>query len=287
MKRRIGKTNTWVKAIGLGGMPLSIASRPERSEAKKVVHASLDEGTNFIDTADVYCIDDHDIGHNEKLISEVLQERSAQDIYVATKGGLARPEGRWETQGRPEHLRKACENSLKALNTEQIFLYQLHAPDDDVPFSESVGELSRLQEEGKIKHIGISNVSRDEIETALQIVQIETVQNRFHPFCKRDLKNGVIPFCKEKEITYLAYSPVGGGHGHHSLSQNEVIESIAKKYDASPYQIILQWHLSIGEQILPIPGASRIQSAVDSARASKIQIDSSELKLITELPDPF
>src|SRR5690606_23709592 len=134
--------------IGLGGMPLSIQGRPDEAQAIAVIHAALDAGITFIDTADAYCLDDGEIGHNERLIAKALAAWPSARVVVATKGGLERPGGRWETNGRPEHLRAACERSLAALGVEQIELYQLHAPDSAVPFAESVGALADLRREG-------------------------------------------------------------------------------------------------------------------------------------------
>ena len=140
-RRPIGTSGLAVAPIGLGGMPMSIAGRPSEAQSLATIHAALDAGMDLIDTADVYCLDDGDIGHNERLVAKALRERSDRDrIVVATKGGLERPRGSWTTNGRPAHLRKACERSLAALGVEQIALYQLHAPDDDVPFTDSVGD---------------------------------------------------------------------------------------------------------------------------------------------------
>ena len=179
--RELGESGLKVSAIGLGGMPLSIDGRPTEAEAIRVIHASLDAGVTFIDTADVYCLDHTDIGHNERLIAKALRERSGSgEIIVATKGGLERPGGEWTTNGRPEHLRRACEASLRALGLDAITLYQLHAPCDE-SLEESVGELSRLQEEGKIQHIGLSNVDVDQITQAQSIAPIVSIQNRRNP----------------------------------------------------------------------------------------------------------
>lgn len=284
MKRRIGQTGVEVFALGLGAMPLSITNRPAEEKAIKVIHAALDAGVDFIDTANVYCLDDHDIGHNEKLIAKALKSWPGQkDIFVATKGGLARPGGAWEVAGEPKLLRQACENSLRALNVEQIFLYQLHAPDEHFSLADQISTLARLQEEGKIRHIGISNVDRSEIILAQSIARIETVQNELNLSTRRDLDNGVFDACKQENMTYIAYSPVGGGHSHEELSNNSIITSIAQKYHVSSYQLMLAWALSKGDFILPIPGASRIASILDSVKAVNLKIERSDLKAIDEI----
>ena len=156
--RALGPGAPDVAVVGLGGMHLSIADRPDEATALRVIHATLDAGATILDTADVYCLDDADLGHNERLIAKALRTWGGRRdaVVVATKGGMTRPGGRWERNGRPEHLRRACDRSLKALETERIDLYQLHAPDPEVPLIESVGALVELQRAGKIRWIGVS-----------------------------------------------------------------------------------------------------------------------------------
>lgn len=283
MKRQIGKTNVLVNAIGFGGMPLSIEGRPNEPEAIKVIHALLAAGIDFIDTANVYCVDDNDLGHNEALIKKAMQTwRGDGPIYVATKGGLRRPGGDWITNGQPKELRRACESSIKALGVDHLFLYQLHAPDSKVPLADSVGEISRLQEEGKVLHVGLSNVSAAELNWAQKIVRIETVQNRFNPMCQRDLFNGVITACQEQKVTYIAYSPVGGGGHHVEMAQHPTLVEISQDHQATTYQIMLSWCLSKGNQMLPIPGASKVKNVISSAAAVKINLSVEEILRIDE-----
>ncbi len=283
MKRQIGATGLEVNAIGFGGMPLSIKGRPNEPDAIKVIHAALDAGIDFIDTANVYCIDDNDLGHNESLIKKALQTwRGDGPIYIATKGGLRRPGGDWVTNGQPKELRRACESSLKTLGVDHVFLYQLHAPDSKVPLADSVGEISRLQEEGKIIHIGLSNVSAAELNSAQKIVRIETVQNRFNPMSQRDLYNDVVDACQKQKVTYIAYSPVGGGGHHVEMAEHPLLLEIAQDHQATPYQIMLSWCLSKGRHILPIPGASKVNNVVSSAAAVKIHLKTEEIQRIDE-----
>ena len=275
-KRAIGKTGVGVRAIGLGAMPLSIQGRPSEADGIRVFHAAFDAGTDFVDTADAYCLDDSDTGHNEVLIRKALRGRK-EKIFVATKGGSVRPGGSWHRDGRPEHLRSACEHSLKCLGVERIFLYQLHAVDPRVPLADSVGELAKLQKEGKIAHIGLSNVSGAQLDAAQRIVRIESVQNRCHPGYREDLENGLVAQCGKQQVTYIAYSPVGGGYSHESVAKQTPFPKIAKKYGVSPYQVILAWLLTKGDNMLPIPGASRIESAVGSAKAADLELAKSDL----------
>lgn len=240
-----------------------------------MIHAALDAGMTLLDTADVYCIDDEDIGYAERLCAVALSQWSGdpETAVVATKGGLRRPGGSWTTDGRPEHLRQACELSLKALGVHCIDLYQLHAPDSDVPFEESVGALARLQERGKIRHIGLSNVSVEEIKAGAAIVEVVSVQNRFNLLEPRSLKDGVLQHCIDNQITFLPHSPVGGHRGHTRVRTDPTLAKIAAKHDATPYQVCLAWLLTLGDVVVPIPGASRAESARSSAGADALQLD--------------
>ena len=159
-KSTLNRTTEQISAIGFGGMPLSITGRPAEDVAKKVVHAAIDAGMTLLDTADVYCLDDDDIGHNERLIAAAVREHPKRDdVRIATKAGLRRPRGAWTNDGTPKHIREACEKSLRALGTEQIWLYQFHAPDPGIPFEKSVEAFAELQRQGKCRYVGLSNVS--------------------------------------------------------------------------------------------------------------------------------
>ncbi|HEY0133404.1 MAG TPA: aldo/keto reductase [Nannocystis sp.] len=271
--RPLGSSGLHVSQIGFGGMPLSIAGRPARSEAIKVLHASLRAGVTLIDTADVYCLDQSDINHNEKLIAEALaQLPSPGNVVVATKGGLQRPGGAWVTDAHPRRLRSACEASLKALRLPVIPLYQLHAVDDAVPLEDSVGALAELRRQGKIAHIGLSNVTPAELKRALAIVPIVSVQNRCSVFDRRDFSNGMVALCTAEKIAYLAYSPVGGGRGKVRVADDPTLRAVGARHDVSPFQVALAWLLARSPMMIPIPGASRISSALDSAAADELQL---------------
>ena len=231
---QMGRTGRRVGRIGLGGMPLSLPGRPDRAQAKEVIRRAVELGVDFIDTADAYCLDDSEMGHNERLIAETLDELGARDdVLVATKGGLVRPEGRWERDGRPEHLRHACEHSLRMLGTDRIALYQLHAPDPRVPFADSVGEVARLYEEGKVVAVGLSNVSLMQIQAALALVPVTSVQNRYNPWDRSSELEGIIQFCDLRSIAFLPYSPVGGGRRVRLLRESEELREIGARYDGA------------------------------------------------------
>jgi aryl-alcohol dehydrogenase-like predicted oxidoreductase len=277
-RRAIGSSGFSVAPIGLGGMPMSIQGRPPEETSLRTIHAALDAGMELVDTADVYCLDDADIGHNERLIAKALAARAdTSRVVVATKGGLERPGGAWTTNGRPAHLRAACEKSLRALGVEQIQLYQLHAPDDDVPFAESVGALADLRREGKIAHVGLSNVSVDEIRAARRIVPVVSVQNRCNPFDRSAWEDGVVQYCTAENIAFLPYSPVGGGRGKSRVATDPTLRRVGLVHGVSPFQVALAWLLAKSPVMLPIPGASKPASAIDSAAAMSLVLTAAEL----------
>jgi aryl-alcohol dehydrogenase-like predicted oxidoreductase len=286
MQREINITGLKVNAIGLGAMPLSISGRPDEAQAFAVIEAFVEGGGDFIDTANAYCLDDSDIGHNERLIHKALTRIGKRDkVIIATKGGLRRPRGSWTVDGSPKWLRSSCEKSLKDLNTEVITLYQLHAVDPDIDFKTTLEELIRLKQESKILHIGLSNVGPDHLQTALRYTPIISVQNRCNPFDKKDFKNGLIELCRSKGITYIPHSPVGGHHGHVRLPQDPLFRRLSEKYGVSPYCIALAWLLHKGEHIIPIPGASKVSSVQDSARAVDIKLEQEDIEAIDRMPD--
>jgi aryl-alcohol dehydrogenase-like predicted oxidoreductase len=280
--RVFGPTGDSLSVIGLGGMPMSIQGRPDEAQSVRTIHAALDAGMTLIDTADVYCLDDDDRGHNERLIAKAVAswsgDRSA--IRIATKGGLARPRGAWVSSAHPKALRKACEKSLAALGTERIWLYQLHAPDPKVPLEDSVGEIATLAREGKIAHVGLSNVSVDEIERARAVVPIASVQNRMNPHDRRSIENGVLAHCEQHGIAFLPYSPVGGGRGRARIAADPQLAAIGQKYGASAYEIAIAWCAAVSSVSFPIPGASKPESARSSATAATIVLDASDLRAL-------
>jgi aryl-alcohol dehydrogenase-like predicted oxidoreductase len=278
---KLGDTGEQIPVIGFGGMPLSTQGRPSDVEAKRVLHAAIDAGMTLIDTADVYCIDDDDIGHNERLIASVLQERSDRAaIRVATKAGLRRPRGAWTNDGTPAHIHEACEQSLRALQTEQIWLYQFHAPDPKVPFESSIEAFAELHRQGKFRYFGISNVSVKQVEQANRILPVVSVQNRLNPYFRESLP--MVVECARRSITFLAYSPVGGGRLAKKLPQFDVLIELARKHDRSVHAIVLAWVRAKGQTVVPIPAARSIDHAVDSARSSEVVLSEADIGAIDE-----
>ncbi len=269
-----------VSVIGYGGMHLSIDGRPPEADAIRAIHASLDAGVTFIDTANVYCLGDDDLGHNERLIARALGNwRGPRDtILVATKGGLTRPGGGWERDGRPASLKRACEQSLKALGVERIALYQLHAPDPAVPLEESVGALGELRTEGKIERIGLSNVSVDQITRAGRVAPITSVQNRLNPWFREALTTGVVEHCSTQGIGFLAYSPTGGGRLTKKIADHSAAKAVAARRGISPHQAVIAWVLAQGRTVMAIPSSRKVEHAVDGAKAGSVALDPEDLR---------
>ncbi|HUQ52283.1 MAG TPA: aldo/keto reductase, partial [Gammaproteobacteria bacterium] len=259
MKRPLGNTGSSVVPIGLGGMPLSIQGRPDERAAHDVIAAFVEGGGNFIDTAISYCLDDSEFGHNERLIAKSLRALKRTDVIVATKGGLTRPNGRWEVDCSPDWLRRNCEQSVRALGGP-IALYYLHTVDPAVPLVDSVGELVRLRGEGKIAAIGLSNVDARQLDEALRLTPIAAVENRCNVFDRRDFDNGLVDRCRELGIAYVPYSPVGGHFRHNRVGDDATLTRIAAKHATTSYVIALAWLLAKGAHVLPIPGATKTAS---------------------------
>ena len=263
-------------------MHLSIDGRPPEADSIRTIHAALDQGVTLIDTADVYCLDQSEIGHNERLIARALGAWSGprDRILVATKGGLIRPEGRWERDARPERLQRACERSLAALGVEIIDLYQLHAPDHQVPFADSVGALADMQRAGWIRQVGLSNVSVAQIRQAQAIVPIASVQNRLNPWFREALSEGVVKYCADQGIAFLAYSPTGGGRLTKKIPQHPTARAVAERRGISPHQAVLAWVLSQGSSVIAIPSSRTIPHAVDGAGAATVTLTAADLSEI-------
>jgi aryl-alcohol dehydrogenase-like predicted oxidoreductase len=281
--RPLGPGAPAVAAVGFGGMPLSIQGRPDdEAAAIRVVHAALDAGMTLLDTANVYCLDDTDIGHNERLVAKALRSWGGRrdGVVIATKGGITRPKGAWDMDGRPASLRRACEQSLRALGTDCLALYQLHRPDPNVPFAESVGALAELRREGKIRWLGLPNVSVGEIREAAAIVPVVTVQNRLNPFFREALETGVVAHCASEGIGFMAYSPVGGGRLNQKLPEVAALLPIAAAHGATPHAVVLAWVLAQGPTVIVIPGARTVEHATDSAAAAHLVLSPTELASI-------
>ena len=282
MKRPIGNLGLSVAPIGLGGMPLSIQNRPDERTALAVIAAFLAGGGDFIDTAISYCLDDSDFGHNERLIAKALRATKRTDVVVATKGGVTRPAGRWEVDCSPASLRRCCEQSARDLGGP-IALYYLHAVDPAVPLADSVGELVRLRDEGKLLGLGLSNVDARQLDEALRLSPIAAVQNRCNVLDQRDFDTGLVFRCRELGIAYVPYSPVGGHSRHTRVNDDATLKRIAAKHATTPYVIALAWLLAKGGHVLPIPGATKVTSVESSLTAQEVTLEPSDVAALDKL----
>src|SRR6185295_15219644 len=255
--------------IGMGCMRLSTA--PDRDEARAigVLHAAFEAGVTFLDTADAYCRDGGDVGHNERLIARALAtwggDRSR--ILVATKGGLTRPRGEWVADGRARHLVAACEASRRALGVERIDLYQLHAPDPRTPLSTSVRALAGLQRDGLVDRVGLCNVTVGQIEEARQITEIAAVQVELSVWCDDNVLSGVAEYCASNGIRLIAHRPLGGAARMRRTASDTALNDVAARHAASPFEIALAWVADLADGFVPIPGPTREEHATSLGRA--------------------
>jgi aryl-alcohol dehydrogenase-like predicted oxidoreductase len=272
-----------VSAIGMGGMPLSadFEKRPSEDQAIATILAALEAEVTLFDTADVYAPSFDQIGHNERLIAKALKEwHGDRDcIVVATKGGCTWDENGDGRNGTAEYLRQAVEASMRALDVDVIDLYQWHRPDRWLVYGEVIATLKELKDEGKIKAIGISNANVEEIEIAIQVLgprELASVQNQFSPDnrCSQD----ELDFCEQNYVSFLPWSPLGGiGRAGDIGTRFAVFAQIGLAHHVSPQQVVLAWELSLGKRVIPIPGASRPESIIDSALAADLVLTPDEL----------
>ena len=276
--RRLGDAEVF--PIGLGAMPLSLDGRPEEDRAIRTIHAALDAGVNLIDTADAYARDERDVGHNERLVAKALRGRR-DGVIVATKGGHTRVGRSWELDGRPEHIRAACEASLAALETDVIDLYQFHRPDPDVPYAETIGAFKELQDAGKVRWVGISNANVAQLEEALAIVDVVSVQNQLALDFTSPLPKGEVAATAERGIAFLPWSPLGGIGNAGETGDVSPVGAAAQRHGVSPQQVVLAWLLALSPNVIPIPGSSRPETIADSARAVELELSGEELRAIS------
>lgn len=255
-------------------MRLSTAAERDDERALAVIRTALDAGATVLDTANAYCHDEGDVGHNERLVAAALASWSGARarITVATKGGMRRPKGAWVPDDRGKHLREACEASRQALGTATIDLYQLHAVDPKTPIETSIRALAKLQQEGKVRNVGLSNVTVSQIRAAQAIVAIASVQVSLSPLDDENLRNGVAEYCADNGIHLIAHRPLGGTRPAR-LARDATLRAVAMKHGVSNEEIALAWLMSFRAGIVPIPGPSRIETASSLARALGIDLD--------------
>jgi aryl-alcohol dehydrogenase-like predicted oxidoreductase len=287
-QRQLGPNGPLVGAIGLGGMPMSISkTRPaEADSVKLIVRAATELGVTLWDTADAYALDDTEVGHNERLFAKAKAELPSdirEKVILATKAGHIRPGGSWITDGRPEYLRSALEASLKALNADVIDLWQFHRPDPKVPYADSVGVFAEAFHAGKVRYVGISNASPEQIDIATSLVPVVSVQNQYSPTHRQPEKDGALARCKDLGLAFLPWSPLGGMGGAKGIgAEGTVLSQIVAELGVSPQQVVLAWHLAQYDRSLPIPGASRYESIADSAKAADLTLSAEQLDRLTK-----
>jgi aryl-alcohol dehydrogenase-like predicted oxidoreductase len=281
-KRSIGNDTVGrvsVGAIGLGAMPLSTKEdRPSPTDAEAVVHAALDAGVTLIDTADAYAWDESEFGHNESLVASALRSYGRTEVLVATKGGHTRRGRDWELDGSPAYLRRACEDSLRRLHVDVIGLYQLHRPDPATPWPESMGGLRALFDDGLVRMVGLSNASIPQIDEARSILgdALVSVQNQFSPGYRSS--GDELEHCAALGLAWLPWSPFGGVSRAGSLdAAAPEFAEVASELGVSVYQVTLAWHLAQSDVVVPIPGASRVESIQDSAAAAHLELTPDQL----------
>ena len=262
---RLGFGAMRVTGDGIWGPP------PDHDQAIKVLKRAVELGANFIDTADAYGPD-----VSENLLKEALHPYKG--LVIATKGGMTRSgPNQWHADGRPEHIREACDASLNRLGVEQIELYQFHRPDPNVPFTDSVKTFFELQKQGKVKHVGLSNVSVDQLQQAMELGEIVSVQNRYSLF-DRDSED-VLAFCQQHGIMFIPWYPIGGGNEF----GEQTLEQIAQKYQATTRQIGIAWLLQHSPVMVPIPGTGSVGHLEENMQAADLKIESEDIATLDSL----
>jgi pyridoxine 4-dehydrogenase len=261
-----------VNRLGFGAMRITgrgiWGPPPDRDEAKAVLRRAVELGVNFIDTADSY-------GPNvsEELIAEALHPYP-DELVIATKGGLERTgPGRWPANGRPEHLVEVCEGSLRRLRLEQIPLYQFHRPDPKVPLEDSIGALVDLKEQGKIRHIGVSNVDEDQLRRAQKLTPVVSIQNRYNLDDRQS--ESLVDLCEQEQLVFLPWAPIS------DLDNSTAVQEVARRHGATPRQIVLAWLLARSPAMLPIPGTGSLEHLEENIAAAAIELTPAEVNDLT------
>jgi aryl-alcohol dehydrogenase-like predicted oxidoreductase len=268
-----------VNRMGFGAMRITgsgIWGEPkDPAEARRVLRRAVELGVDFIDTADAYGPE-----VSERLIAEALHPYP-RGLVIATKGGLVRPRAsEWVRDGHPAHLRAACEASLRRLKLERIDLYQLHRIDPNVPAEESLGELARLQREGKIRHVGLSQVNVDELAAARRIVPIASVQNRYNVSDRSSAE--VLAVCERERLAFIPWAPIAGGSTDNleASAGSKGLDAVAKAHGVSVWQAALAWLLAKSPVMLPIPGTSSVAHLEENVAAAGVKLRAAELTAI-------
>ena len=263
-----------VNRLGFGAMRITgrgiWGEPPDREQAKAVLRRAVELDVNFIDTADSYGPD-----VSETLIAEALSPYP-DDLVIATKGGLERTgPGQWPVNGRPEHLKQACEGSLRRLGLDQIALYQFHRPDPRVPLEESIGALVELKEQGKIRHIGVSNVNEEQLRRAQQLTPVVSIQNRYNVTDRGS--ESLVDLCEQEELSFLPWAPI------QDVDNVSAVADIAERHQATPRQVVLAWMLARSPAVLVIPGTGSPAHLEDNVAAAGLELSEDEVATLTHV----
>lgn len=248
-----------------------------------MIHAALDSGVELLDTADTYGLACGEMGHNERLIGKALRSRPGHSVTVATKGGILHGDGQWQANGGAAAIQRACEASLERLGLDAIPLYQLHHLDREVPVEETAGALAELRRQGKILHVGLSNVLVPEIEAVRAIVPVASVQNRCSVLDRSSFELGVVAHCEAAGLAFIACAPVGGRRRMGEVAAHPGLQEIGARNRASPFEVALAWLLARSPVILPIPGGRRAASVASSAAALHLQLGEEDLAALDRM----
>jgi aryl-alcohol dehydrogenase-like predicted oxidoreductase/histidinol phosphatase-like enzyme len=268
----------------MGAMRLSTESDRDDNRSIAVLHAAFDAGVTLVDTADAYCLDAADEGHNELVIARALATWSGDRsrIVAATKGGLTRPAGQWVPDGRARHLREACEQSLRRLGVDRLALYQLHAPDPRVPLATAVRALASLRAAGLVGAIGLSNVTVGQIEEAQRITEVAAVQVELSLWHDDNILSGVVAHCLRHSIRVLAHRPLGGATRRRRVAADPVLAAIGSRHGATPFEVALAALMDLSPAIAPLPGPTRVESAASLARVQSIVLTDEDRRTLEE-----
>jgi aryl-alcohol dehydrogenase-like predicted oxidoreductase len=281
-----------ISSLGLGSSLLAMAGKPSEAQAIATIHKALDCGITFINTSDAYCLDEQDKHAAEKLVRKALLQYSGdtQRVIVATKGGYTRPKGEWIANGDPDHLRRTIAESFAALGGDRpLDLWLLHCVDPNYSLKQSLAPVQQAMADGLIRQAGVSNCSLEQIKCARELVDLAVVENQLSLWHRKNEFNGVLQYCEQENITFVAWGALGGGGGKRrtrSLEQLPILFEIAQQRNISVYCILLTWLQSKSPNVVPLVGAISPSEIEDSAKCMNLQLSQAELSLIDQAMPP-
>ncbi|OWY63093.1 aldo/keto reductase [cyanobacterium TDX16] len=284
--KTLGNTGVIISSLGFGAMQMSLSDRPSESQAIETIHRAIAHDATLIDTADAYCINESDKHHNERLIYKALQQYNGDisRIFVVTKGGLMRPNGDWVPNGNPNYLRQTIQASFDALGGEKpIDLWLYHTPDPNYSIKQSLTPAKEAIAKGLVRFVGVSNFSVNQIKQARDVIDIVAVENQYNLWHRNPEFDGVLKYCEQEGITFLAWSPLGGFNGKrrtNNLNELRILHELAAAKSTSSYCILLAWLRAKSSVVVPIVGARKSSSIEDSVRSVTVQLSEEEVRYI-------